>query len=87
MTHMLNHPTKLPLVDDDPSMVRLLTKIIERQFEDEIELASLTDPKEARKQIEGQAVGILVTDLEMPGEDESRVSPEGNDEVAHEVAR
>ena len=50
-------------------------------------MASLTDPKEARKQIEGQAVGILVTDLEMPGEDESRVSPEGNDEVAHEVAR
>ena len=45
VTHMLNHPTKLPLVDDDPSMVRLLTKIIERQFEDEIELASLTDPK------------------------------------------
>ena len=67
MTRKLNHPTKLLLVDDDPSMVRLLTKVIERQFDGEIELTSLTDPKEARKRIEEQAVDILVTDLEMPG--------------------
>jgi len=67
MTRKLNHPTKLLLVDDDPSMVRLLTKIIERQFDGEIELTSLTDPKEARQRIEEQAVDILVTDLEMPG--------------------
>jgi len=59
--------TTLLLVDDDPSMVRLLNKIIERQFEDEIELMSLTDPKEARRQIEAQIVDILITDLEMPG--------------------
>ena len=59
--------TKLLLVDDDPNMVRLLKTIIQRQFEDEIELTSLTDPKEARKQIEGQIVDILITDLEMPG--------------------
>lgn len=30
--------TQLLVVDDDPSMVRLLKKIIERQFENEIEL-------------------------------------------------
>ncbi len=63
----LKKTTTLLLVDDDPSMVRLLNKIIERQFEDEIELTSLTDPKEARTQIEAQIVDILITDLEMPG--------------------
>ena len=63
----LKKTTTLLLVDDDPSMVRLLNKIIERQFEDEIELMSLTDPKEARRQIEAQIVDILITDLEMPG--------------------
>ena len=67
MTQTLNQPTKLLLVDDDPSMVRLLTRIIERQFAGGIELTSLVDPKEARKRIEEQVVDILITDLEMPG--------------------
>lgn len=67
MTQKPNRPTRLLLVDDDPSMVRLLAQIIERQFEGEIELTSLTDPKEARTRIETQNVDILITDLEMPG--------------------
>ena len=67
MNHVLDHPTKLLLVDDDPSMVRLLTKIIEREYDGQIELASLTDPSEARRRIETQVVEILITDLEMPG--------------------
>ena len=67
MTIASARTTQLLVVDDDPSMVRLLTKVIERQFENEIELTSLTDPKEARTQIEEQIVDILVTDLEMPG--------------------
>ncbi len=67
MATALTKTTKLLLVDDDPSMVRLLNKIIERQFADEMELTCLTDPKEARRQIEGQLFDILITDLEMPG--------------------
>ncbi|MEA1952031.1 MAG: response regulator [Planctomycetota bacterium] len=67
MTNASTKTTQLLVVDDDPSMVRLLKKIIERQFENEIELTSLTDPKEARRQIEAQIVDILITDLEMPG--------------------
>ena len=45
--HPLHHSTKLLLVDDDPSMVRLLAKIINRSFGDRVELHSLTDPEEA----------------------------------------
>ncbi len=59
----------LLVVDDDPSMVRLLTKIIERELEGEVELTSLVDPKEARQWIESNVVDIMVTDLEMPGID------------------
>ena len=66
MTRKLNYQTKLLLVDDDPSMVRLLTKIIERSFGERVTLHSLTDPKEARGWIEDNVVDILVTDLEMP---------------------
>ena len=57
----------LLLVDDDPSMVRLLAKIIDRSFGNRVQLHSLTDPKEARQWIEQNLVDILVTDLEMPG--------------------
>ncbi len=59
--------TTLLLVDDDPSMVRLLAKIINRSFDGRIRLHSLTDPKKARQWIEQNLVDILVTDLEMPG--------------------
>lgn len=62
-----HHPVTMLLVDDDPSMVRLLAKIVERSFGDHICLHSLTDPREARRWIEDNLVDILVTDLEMPG--------------------
>jgi len=65
----LRYLTKLLLVDDDPSMVRLLTKIIEREFAGTIQVTSLVDPAEAKERIEKEVVDILVTDLEMPGID------------------
>ena len=67
MTNASLRTTQLLVVDDDPSMARLLAKVIERQFADGIELTSLTDPREARRQIEEHIVDILITDLEMPG--------------------
>jgi two-component system, response regulator YesN len=63
----LDAKTKLLLVDDDPSMVRLLARVIDRSFGEEIELQSLTDPIEARSAMERDLIDILVTDLKMPG--------------------
>ncbi|NOY30186.1 MAG: response regulator [Planctomycetes bacterium] len=59
----------LLLVDDDPSIVRLLSTVLEREYGDEITIESLTDPLEARARIIEGGVDILVTDLEMPGID------------------
>jgi len=57
----------LLIVDDDPSMVRLLTKVLGRSLQDKINIESLTDPVEARERINNGGIDILITDLEMPG--------------------
>ena len=58
MTIALTKTTKLLLVDDDPSVVRSLKKIIERQFRDEIELTSLAEAIQGIAQVtEQSAVG------------------------------
>lgn len=67
MTYVPNQPIKLLLVDDDPGMIRLLTMAIKRSLSEEVEMKSLTNPKEARAWIENEVVDVLVTDLEMPG--------------------
>ncbi len=60
-------PTTLLLVDDDESMVRLLSRIMERSFGDRIQLHALTNAQAAMAWMEANLADILVTDLEMPG--------------------
>ena len=62
-----NKRSKLLLVDDDPSMIRLMSRVIERSMNDELDLESLTNSEEAMSRIESGGVDILLTDLEMPG--------------------
>ena len=59
--------TKLLLIDDDPSIVRLISTTISSSLESEIDLESLTDPAEARQRILDSSIDVLLTDLEMPG--------------------
>lgn len=62
-------PTTLLMVDDDASLVRLLSKLIERSCGESIRLEALTDPVAALMRIEEGGVDILLSDLEMPGID------------------
>lgn len=60
---------RLLLIDDDASMVRLLARIIQSEFGDQIELESLTDPADALRRLGERYYDMLITDLEMPGVD------------------
>jgi DNA-binding NtrC family response regulator len=62
--------SKLLLIDDDPSMVKLLSRVIERKLgEDAVEVQSLTDPQQALQTLKKELVDIVVTDFDMPGVD------------------
>ena len=67
MVSSSSRKAKILLIDDDPAMVRLLTKFVERAFGDRTLIESLTDPREARARLNESVVDILITDLEMPG--------------------
>lgn len=62
----LNRKKTLLLIDDDPSMVRLLATVVESHFGDRIAIESLTDPTAARDRIDHGGIDLLLTDLEMP---------------------
>ena len=61
-----NSPTKLILVDDDPDMLRLLKVIIDKHFQDQLQIVEFTDPVEAMAEIEKGEFDLVLTDLEMP---------------------
>ena len=67
MTVPSNHLTRILLVDDDPAMVRLLTRVIQRELGQQVQIDAVTNPQEARTWIENRVVHVLITDLEMPG--------------------
>lgn len=64
-----NNTSTLLVVDDDPSMTRLVVKVIERSIGEKITVEALTDPAKARIRIDDGGVDILLTDLEMPAID------------------
>jgi DNA-binding NtrC family response regulator len=65
MTAVLN----LLVVDDDPSIIRLMVRVVDSHFGNVVKLRALTDPSVARDALEKGLVDVLVTDLEMPGVD------------------
>jgi len=64
---MTSTPTKILLVDDDPSILALLHRIFESYFQDSLFLTCCSEPKEAAIVCNSSEVDILFTDLDMPG--------------------
>jgi len=60
-------PVRMLLVDDDPSMLKLVRTIVEQSFPEQIHVEVAEDPRVARRMIESTPVDIVVTDMEMPG--------------------
>ncbi len=58
--------SNLLLVDDDPAMREILSKILERA---EFDVSTAEDGREALKQIRKQIPDVVLMDLEMPGMD------------------
>jgi len=61
-------PNKLQLVviDDDPAIVRIVTRVIQQALGDIIDVVDFTDPNEARQWIDQHCCDVLITDLQMP---------------------
>ncbi len=58
---------RMLLVDDDPSMLKLVRLMVERSFPDQVSVEVAEDPRIARQMIEQSPVDIVITDMEMPG--------------------
>ena len=63
---MTDTPTKILIVDDDPSILALLRRFFESYFLDSILLTSCTEPERAVGICLSEEIDILFTDLDMP---------------------
>jgi two-component system response regulator PilR (NtrC family) len=54
---------KVLILDDEPKMGKILSRILEREGHD---VSSSTDPREALRQIQDSPVDLVITDLKMP---------------------
>ena len=57
----------LVIVDDDPSIVRVVEKHLERASLERVAIHSMTNPAVARAWIDKNRCDILLSDVEMPG--------------------
>ncbi|PQO35208.1 response regulator [Blastopirellula marina] len=57
------------IVDDDPSMKRLLMQVLSNRFEDRVNLWGFTDPHEAQQWMDQNCCDLLISDIEMPNID------------------
>jgi DNA-binding NtrC family response regulator len=66
MENSMARKVNLLIVDDDPSMVRLLTRVVERHLGDKMSVCGLSDSSEALAWLEHHCCDILVSDIDMP---------------------
>ena len=63
----INQQPTILLVDDDPSILRLLQHTLEKSFGDNVQIEAIGDPSAALTRIEESSIDVLLSDLEMPG--------------------
>ena len=56
----------LLVLDDDPSMVRLVSKVLQDKLPEALAVSQATDPSAARQWLEENCCDILISDIEMP---------------------
>lgn len=57
------------VVDDDPSITRLVEHYLQGPFADRVQLTSFQDPAAARRAIDDTGCDLLISDIQMPGID------------------
>lgn len=57
----------LLVVDDDPSIVRLLSHVVEKKLGDRMAIHAETDSERAKKWLDENCCDLMISDLEMPG--------------------
>ena len=67
MQTLIARKLNLLVIDDDPSIVHLLTHIIEQRLGDRIAVQGETDPERGRRWLDENCCDLLISDLEMPG--------------------
>ena len=66
MNNAMARKLNVLLVDDDPSIVRLLTHVVESRLGDKLSVCGLTNSGEALAWLEHNCCDILVSDIDMP---------------------
>jgi len=59
----------LLVVDDDPSITRLVSSYLSSALPDDVVITTLNNPAEAQKWIQRHCCDLLISDIEMPGID------------------
>lgn len=55
------------IVDDSPTILRMVGDVLQAQFDKEIEVTAMTDPHEVVPLLNHYCCDILLSDVEMPG--------------------
>jgi DNA-binding NtrC family response regulator len=63
----LSRKLNLLVVDDSPTVVRMVGDVLQKQFSNELEVTALTDPTEVAPLLDNYCCDILLSDVEMPG--------------------
>lgn len=69
MNNAMARKLNLLIVDDDPSMVRLLSHMVERNLSDKMTVHGLSDSNEALRWLDQHCCDILISDINMPDTD------------------